>query len=140
MRFEDEALLRRAMEADPTDARAPYYLGNLLFDNQPTQAIVARQQARDLDKDFSPVHRNLAFGYAQAEQSISKAVSSMEKAVELNPNDAHAHNNLASVLAAQGELARAAEHYRSALAIDPDYAAARARLEQVRDELRRREK
>ena len=39
--FQWEAIpvLRRAMELNPKDARAPYYLGNLSFDWQPEEAV-----------------------------------------------------------------------------------------------------
>jgi len=37
--WENIAVLRRAMEANPQDARAPYFLGNLLFDWQPDEAV-----------------------------------------------------------------------------------------------------
>jgi tetratricopeptide (TPR) repeat protein len=88
MRFEDEGVLRRAMAANPTDARAPYYLGNLLYDNQPTNALTAWLQARELDNIFPPVHRNLGLAFAQVEKDLYKAVNIMERAVRLNPKDA----------------------------------------------------
>ena len=87
MRFEDEGVLRRAMVANPTDARAPYYLGNLLYDNQPTNALAAWLQARELDNTFPPVHRNLGLAFAQVEKDLYKAAYIMERAVRLHPND-----------------------------------------------------
>ncbi len=87
LRYEDEEVLRRAMAANPQDARAPYYLGNLLYDNQPAQALEAWLRARDLDNLFPPVHRNLGIAFAAVEKDFYKAAYIMERAVRLNPND-----------------------------------------------------
>ena len=86
-RFEESVILRRAMEANPSDARAAYYLGCLLFDNQPVEAIQAWERSRELDPAFALVHRNLGLAYAQQEKNPAKAITSLERAVELNPND-----------------------------------------------------
>ena len=87
LRFEEEPILRRAMERNPQDARAPYYLGNLLYDNQPAKAIAAWERARDLDGSFALAHRNLALAYAQTQGDVPKAIASLEKAVSLNPKE-----------------------------------------------------
>jgi len=87
LRFEEEPILRRATERNPKDARAPYYLGNLLYDNQPARAIAAWEKARNLDASFALVHRNLALAYAQTEGDIPKAIASLEKAASLNPKE-----------------------------------------------------
>ncbi len=86
-RFEEEAIFRRAMDVDPKDAHAAYYLGNLLYDNQPSEAIKAWEKSRELDPSFAFVHRNLGLAYAQHEKDIPKAIASLEKAVELDPKE-----------------------------------------------------
>ena len=75
------------MEVRPDDARAPYYLGCLLYDNRPDDAIRAWEIARDRDASFALVHRNLGLAYAQHGKDVSKAIASYEKAGELNPED-----------------------------------------------------
>ena len=40
-------MLQHAMKQNPKDAKAPYYLGNLLFDHQPKKAIDAWERSRD---------------------------------------------------------------------------------------------
>lgn len=87
-RLESIAVLKRAMEVNPRDARAPYYLGNLLYDEQPAVALQLWETARALDPDFATVHRNLAIAYQQVEQDVPKAVASMERAVECDATDA----------------------------------------------------
>jgi tetratricopeptide (TPR) repeat protein len=84
---ESETILRRAMESNPDDARAPYDLGNLLFDNQPPKAIAAWETAVKLDGNFAPARRNLAFALAQARNDVSGAIPHLEKAVSLEPGN-----------------------------------------------------
>ena len=83
--WESVVVLRGAMEADPRDARAPYYLGNLLYDWQPAEAIKCWERSAALDASFPIVHRNLARAYARqgGTNSLEKAIASLEKAVAL---------------------------------------------------------
>jgi tetratricopeptide (TPR) repeat protein len=87
--FQSEAIdvLREAMKANPKDARAPYYLGNLLFDWQPEEAIRLWETSAALDPSFPIVHRNLAIAWSHRPtgNSLTKAIASLEKAVSLNP-------------------------------------------------------
>jgi tetratricopeptide (TPR) repeat protein len=86
-RLESIEVLQRAMKKSPQDARAPYYLGNLLYDLQPKQAIAAWEAARKLDDTFATVHRNLGFAYARVENNLPKAIASMEKAIACDKID-----------------------------------------------------
>lgn len=86
-RFEEEPILRRAIEINPHDANAPYLLGCLLYDNQPENAVKAWEEARMRDNKFALTHRNLALAYAQHEKNIPKAIASLEKAIALDPNE-----------------------------------------------------
>jgi tetratricopeptide (TPR) repeat protein len=87
-RLESIAVLQKAQEVNPQDPRAPYYLGNLLFDEQPALALKEWEKSRALDPGFATVHRNLAIAYQQVEHDLQKAVASMEKAIEGDPSDA----------------------------------------------------
>ena len=85
-RLEEIAVLRRAMEVNPNDAGAPYYLGNLLYDLQPAEAVKMWEKSRSLDDSFALAHRNLGWAYARTENSNAKAIASLEKAVSLWEN------------------------------------------------------
>ena len=87
-RLESIAVLKRASQVNPADGRAPYYLGNLLFDEQPAAALKEWERSREIDPGFATVHRNLAIAYQQVERDLGKAVTSMEKAVQCDPSDA----------------------------------------------------
>jgi tetratricopeptide (TPR) repeat protein len=85
--FQSEAIpvLRDAMAANPQDARAPYYLGNLLFDWQPEEAVALWQKTTELDPKFPLAWRNLAqaWSHQPGDAARNKAIAAMEKAVAL---------------------------------------------------------
>ncbi|MBP8302943.1 MAG: DUF5107 domain-containing protein [Phycisphaerae bacterium] len=85
--FQWEAIpvLRRAMEADPEDARAPYYLGNLLYDWQPDEAVRQWERSATIDPTFAVVHRNLGVAYSQRKtaDAQAQAIACLERAVSL---------------------------------------------------------
>jgi tetratricopeptide (TPR) repeat protein len=87
--FQYEAIevLHHAMTANPKDARAPYYLGNLLFDWQPAQAVRLWEASAAIDPKIPIVHRNLAIAYAYGKPtaSLAKAIAHLETAVSLTP-------------------------------------------------------
>ncbi len=98
-RLETIAVLERAMAADPKDPRAPYYLGNLLYDLQPDRAIAEWERSRTLDPGFARVHRNLAFAYARARGELAKAVASQERAIALEKREPRLYHELDQYLA-----------------------------------------
>ncbi len=82
-------VLEAAMAANPTDARAPYYLGNLLYDWQPSRAVELWQKSASLQADFPVVYRNLALVYTRkpiGPGSREKALAYLEKAASLGGN------------------------------------------------------
>ncbi len=83
--FQYEAIdvLRAAMKAEPRDARAPYFLGDLLYDWQPEEAAKVWETSAALDPSFAIVHRNLATAYMHQKtgSDLHRAISELEKAV-----------------------------------------------------------
>jgi tetratricopeptide (TPR) repeat protein len=88
--FQIEAMdaLRAAMQANPQDARAPYYLGLLLYDRQPEEAVSLWQRTIRLDPKLANAQRNLAVAYSRQDGGVAKAIDALEKAVALNSSDA----------------------------------------------------
>lgn len=86
-RLESITVLNSAIEHNPSDARAHYYLGNLLYDLQPKQAVKHWERSREIDSSFALAHRNLGWGYCRTESDIPKAIDSYEKAVVCNSDD-----------------------------------------------------
>ena len=85
--FQPEAIevLRSAIRKDAGDPRAPYYLGNLLFDWQPDEAVKLWEQSATIDGSLPMVHRNLAIAWSHrpAGNDLGKAIAELEKAVAL---------------------------------------------------------
>ena len=88
-RLEEIAILEAAMSANPRDAKAPYYLGNLLYDRRRhDQAIGLWEQSARLDPGFSIVWRNLGIGYFNIRRQPAKARVAYTRAVAASPGDA----------------------------------------------------
>ena len=87
--FQNEAIdvLRAATKVNPRDARALYYLGNLLYDWQPEEAARLWEASATIDPSFSIVHRNLAIAHAHRKPTgdLNRAIVELEKAVLLEP-------------------------------------------------------
>ncbi len=88
-RVEEIHVLRHAITANPRDARAPYYLGNLLYDRRRhREAIALWEKSARLDPKFSIVWRNLGIGYFNIAKQPAKARVAYDRAVRANPRDA----------------------------------------------------
>ncbi len=76
-------VLTRAIALNPGDARARYYLGNLLFDWQPEAAVKLWQESAALEPTFPVTWRNLAQAYEHgvAGGDRAQAIAALEKAV-----------------------------------------------------------
>jgi tetratricopeptide (TPR) repeat protein len=77
-RLEEIALLETAIQLNPSDAKAPYYLGNLLYEPQPERAIRLWERSRSLDNSFALLHRNLGLAYYKTYNDIPKAIAIRE--------------------------------------------------------------
>jgi tetratricopeptide (TPR) repeat protein len=88
-RLEEIAILQTAMRAKPRDARAPYYLGNLLYDRRRhAEAIRLWERSVKLDPTFPIVWRNLGIGYFNISKQPAKARAAYEKTFRAEPDSA----------------------------------------------------
>ncbi len=88
-RLEEMLLLQEAVRANPSDSRAPYYLGNLLYDRRRHQeAIAVWERATKLDPTMPTVWRNLGFGYYNVLHDSTRALDAFARAQQLAPSDA----------------------------------------------------
>ncbi len=89
VRLHDIAVLSYAMAQNPSDAHAPYLLGNLWYDKgQWQEAKRCWETAAALSKDNAVLHRNLSLLYFNKEGDGAKALQEMETAFALAPEDA----------------------------------------------------
>ena len=88
-RLEEMKVLQAAIEANPLDARAPYYLGNLLYDRKRHRDAIAQwETAAERDPHFPTVWRNLGIAFFNVEHEPAKARRAFEVARKADPNDA----------------------------------------------------
>lgn len=88
-RLEEMLLLEEAIRLNPYDARAPYYLGNLLYDRRRhEEAIALWEVATRLDSSFPTAWRNLGFGSYNVAHNNARAMDAFARARELSPWDA----------------------------------------------------
>jgi tetratricopeptide (TPR) repeat protein len=87
--LESMVALERAIHANPSDARAPYYLGNLFYDRRRyREAIELWERATALDPSFPTAWRNLGFGYYNVLHDAPRAIRAFEQARATAPKDA----------------------------------------------------
>jgi len=87
-RLEDVVVLERAKKENPSDAKAPFYLGCLYYDKrQYDLAMENWTLSSQLDPSFPTVWRNLALGTFNKVGEEKTAVEMMERAFKLNQSD-----------------------------------------------------
>lgn len=88
-RVEEVHILKAAVDHDPKDANAYYFLGNFWYANrQYEEAISAWEKSADINALSPAVLRNLAIAYYNKVGDKQKAVAFMEAAFDLYTDDA----------------------------------------------------
>ena len=122
-RLEELQILERAIDRNPSDARAPYYLGNLLYDRRRyEEAIALWQRATQLDPDFPTCWRNLGLAYFNVRHDADAALAAFNRARAIAPHDArllYEHDQL------RKRLGEAPEHRLATLQSEPTLVALR---------------
>jgi len=123
---------RRAIEADPSSFRAYNNLAALLAQNGRTkEAIPLLQHAVKLDGTYVDGHFNLGRLLGSAGR-FDEAAAQFERAHQLAPDDLDILYHLAVALDEADQAASALVYYEKLLAIDPNYADARARRDALK--------
>jgi tetratricopeptide (TPR) repeat protein len=88
-RLEEEIVLRDVLARNPADARARYYLGNLLYDKKRcSEATRLWEECRDQSPSFPTARRNLAIAYFNKEARPDEALRELQAAFDLDQSDA----------------------------------------------------
>ena len=87
-RLETIKVLKKALAYNDSDAKANYYLGNILFDKQPELAIDYWEMAIKSDPMLAMAYRNLGWGYYRHSKDLGKAIPYYEKAIALDNSNA----------------------------------------------------
>ena len=115
---EAERLYRILMKSDPTDAAAPFNLGNLLREfARNVEAEAAFGAATRADPTFAEAWYNLSDLLDQQGRSEA-AIECLRKALQIAPDFTDAIFNLALLLQRKNKYAEAADYWRRYLAND----------------------
>ncbi|MDR2563660.1 MAG: DUF5107 domain-containing protein [Prevotellaceae bacterium] len=88
-RIEEFNILTEAISKNPSDAKAPYYLGNFLYAARVyPKAIACWEQSVAIDASFPTVRRNLALAYYNKLGRKVEAREMLERAFAIDPSDA----------------------------------------------------
>ena len=88
-RIEEMLVLQSAIRTNPSDSKAPYYLGNLLYDKwQREEAIRLWECSCQIDPRFSIPWRNLGIAWFNVRKNPGRALECYEKAFRSEPSDA----------------------------------------------------
>ncbi|MEJ2719638.1 MAG: protein kinase [bacterium] len=93
-----------------------YYRDKHLYD----EAEDALGKALDLDPVYGEALNSLAYNYA-AKKDYQTAIEYFKRYAAAYPGDANPHDSMAEIYFRMGDLDRAIESYRDALAIKPDF-------------------
>ena len=80
-------VLEMAIEKRPGDARALYYLGNLLYDKQPKRAMKYWDRCVQVDPSLAIAWRNLGWASWYTDHNASRAIGCYEQAVQIKSDD-----------------------------------------------------
>jgi tetratricopeptide (TPR) repeat protein len=88
-RLEEQVVLETAIAAHPDDARAPYYLGNFLYDKgRREEAIALWERAVHLEETNATAWRNLGIAYFNVFHDPQKSHAAFERAFAHAAHDA----------------------------------------------------
>src|SRR6478736_1122120 len=116
---------QRLLKSDPQNGRGYFTLADALIrkareSGDPeyfNRAEAALKQALEIAPRNPLALRHLAYVYYSRHEFAPAAVEA-ERAIALNPNDAHAYGILGDALMETGEYAKAEESYRKMMAFD----------------------
>ncbi len=87
--LDDLLVLQAGLRANPGDARAHYYLGNLLYNaGRTAQAIDHWERSVQIDASFSTAWRNLGIAYFNIAHDGKRAKEAFDRALLCSPEDA----------------------------------------------------
>ncbi|KAA6333454.1 hypothetical protein EZS27_018136 [termite gut metagenome] len=86
-RLEEIEILNTALQANPSDSKGFFYLGNLYYYlDQQTKGLEIWENAVKVEPFFARANRNLGFGYSRAGET-AKAIAAYERSIKADASD-----------------------------------------------------
>jgi tetratricopeptide (TPR) repeat protein len=87
-RLDEILAIEKAIEYQPEDARAKFYLGNFLYSHErPEEGRRLWEESSKGLAEYDVLYRNLGIASLEQDQDFSKAMTLFEQALELNPKN-----------------------------------------------------
>jgi len=120
--------LQDALEVNPHDHQAKYFLGNFYYSRQRfDEAIQLWEAALSGLNSFDVIYRNLGLAYWQQKNDLVKAIEYFETALEINPDNHDLYLHLDDLYNQQSDTQKRAEILEKMELLDP-----------IREDLRKR--
>ena len=129
-----EVQCRKALELNPENARAYYFLGLARFGRRDyDEAVKHLLQAAKRDPGKGEIYTNLGVAYI-GKGMLNEAAGYLQKAIQIDPNDGGAHYNLGVVMLRRGDKQGAIKCMSNAVRLKPTDAEVHYDLARVLDE------
>jgi tetratricopeptide (TPR) repeat protein len=120
-RDESEPVLREAVERDPNDAVARFYLACLLYhQGRPDEAIRQWEAAAGTSPSDFRTRRALGLAYEEQGRGVEKAAEQLEKAIAIDPGHVRTLNDLSTIYAKTGRFDEQTALLERALSRSPE--------------------
>jgi tetratricopeptide (TPR) repeat protein len=120
---------RMAIKINPNNDLAHYNLGMALKDQgKMEEAFTEFSRSISIKPSSADAHNNMGIVFEMHFKKYSEAIYHYRQALQIDSNNAGTHFNLGIALAKNGNLKEAAEQFRQAINIKPDYDEARQAL------------
>jgi tetratricopeptide (TPR) repeat protein len=127
-------LYERALKVTENNDLAHYNLGNALKDQgKMEEALNEYRDTVRIRPSSADAHNNIGIILEVYFKKYDEAIYYYQQALRFDPNNPGTHFNLGIALAKKGNLREAAEHFRQAIYLKPDYEEARRALKLAQD-------
>jgi tetratricopeptide (TPR) repeat protein len=105
-RLEEIDILRAALQANPSDSKGFFYLGNLCYYlDRKAEGLEAWERAVEMEPLFARANRNLGFAYSRAGET-AKAIAAYEQSIRAEASDPRAFLELDQLYEQSGKPAK----------------------------------
>ena len=115
-------LFQKALALNPQHAQSHFQLGEIFYSTDKEQAQYHYQQAATNDSALSSFFIDQVPEYYSGQLTADQARQLLDKSLLLKAEDPLAYFYLAQIEADQGNVQLAIDHYKRAIALDPEYA------------------
>ena len=113
---------KKAIEKDPTYAKAYYSLGRLYFDlDRLQEAEDTARKVLEINPQFINGYLLLGYIYYYKQGEADKAIVEYEKVLEIDPKEPYALTNMGTIYEEKGERQKAITYYEKAIEAHPNH-------------------